>query len=70
MLRGDLITYTKAIALLIIFGVIGMVHHIGENLTSQGLVIQERFVSGAPFLAHMLFANLGAIGLIALLDPK
>ena len=68
--RFDLVTYTVAMLLLITVGVIGMVLHIGENLTAQGLVIQERFISGAPFLAPMLFANMGTIGLIALLDPE
>jgi hypothetical protein len=32
--------------------------------------VQERFVRGAPFLAPMLYANMGAIGLLALLDPQ
>jgi hypothetical protein len=30
----------------------------------------ELFIRGAPFLAPLLFANMGALGLIALLDPR
>ena len=29
----------------------------------------ERFLRAAPFLAPLLFANMGTVGLIALLDP-
>jgi hypothetical protein len=67
--RGDLVTYVLAMLLLIAVGFIGLVLHIQQNLTAAGLVIQERFVRGAPFLAPMLYANMGALGLIALLDP-
>jgi hypothetical protein len=68
--RGDLVVYLLAMLALILVGVTGMVLHIQENLTSQGLIVQERFVRGAPFLAPMLFADMGALGLIALLDPS
>jgi len=67
--RGDLVTYVLAMLLLIVVGLIGLVLHVQQNLTAAGLVIQERFVRGAPFLAPMLYANMGALGLIALLDP-
>jgi hypothetical protein len=67
--RGDLIIYSLAMLILIIGGVIGLVLHIQQNLTSEGFVIQERFVRGAPFLAPLLFANMGTLGLLALLDP-
>ena len=43
--------------------------HIQTNLTSQGTIVGERFLRGAPFLAPMLFANMGMLGLIALMDP-
>jgi len=68
--RGDLAVYMLAMLLLIAVGVIGLVLHIQQNLTASGLVIQERFVRGAPFLAPLLYANMGALGLIALLDPS
>lgn len=68
--RADLIVYVLAMSLLITVGAIGLILHIQQNLTSQGLVIQERFIRGAPFLAPLLFSNMGAIGLITLLDPR
>lgn len=55
-------------SLLIIVGVAGLILHINTNLTSEGAIVQERFIRGAPFLAPLLFANMGTIGLIALLD--
>jgi hypothetical protein len=68
-LRADLITYTVAMVLLIAVGVTGAVLHIDINLTAAGTVVGERFVRGAPFMAPLLFSNMGALGLIALLDP-
>ncbi len=68
--RADLIIYIIAMLLLIAVGVIGAVLHIFGNLTSQGTVVIERFIRGAPFLAPLLFANVGTLGLIVLLDPR
>lgn len=68
--RADLIIYIVAMLLLIAVGVIGAVLHIFGNLTSQGTVVIERFIRGAPFLAPLLFANVGTLGLIVLLDPR
>ena len=68
--RADLAIYTGSMVLLILVGVIGLVLHINENLIAQGTIVIERFVRGSPFLAPMLFANMGALGLIVLLDPK
>lgn len=68
--RGDIATYLVAMLLLILVGVIGLILHIQLNLTSAGVIVQERFIRGAPFLAPLLFANMGTIGLIALLDSK
>jgi hypothetical protein len=67
--RTDLIIYTAAMLALILLGVTGTTLHIGENLTTDGVVVTERFIRGAPFLAPMLFADMGALGLIALLHP-
>ena len=67
--RADLATYTLTMLLLIVVGVLGSVLHIGDNLTSRGVLVVERFIRGAPFLAPLLFANMGTLGLIALLDP-
>jgi len=68
--RADLISYILAMLLLIVVGAVGAVLHIGGNLTSQGVVVIERFIRGAPFLAPLLFANVGTLGLIVLLDPR
>lgn len=68
--RGDLITYILTMLLLMLVGVIGAVLHVQGDLTSQGQFVLERFLRGAPFLAPLLFANDGMIGLIVLLDPR
>lgn len=67
--RTDLVTYTVTMVLLIVVGVVGSVLHIRDNLTSQGVFVVERFIRGAPFLAPLLFSNMGTLGLIVLLDP-
>lgn len=54
---------------LIGFGAIGAVLHISTNLIAEGTIVGERFIRGAPFLAPLLFANMGMLGLIVLLDP-
>ncbi len=66
---SDIWTYTGAMLLMIAVGVIGAALHVDDNLTAASQFVAERFVRGAPFLAPLLFANIGSIGLIALLDP-
>ena len=67
--RGDITIYALTMLLLILVGVIGLVLHVQDDLTSRGTIVAERFIRGAPFLAPMLFANMGTLGLLALLDP-
>jgi hypothetical protein len=67
--RADLITYLAAMLLLILVGVVGALLHVNANLTASGIVVTERFIRGAPFLAPLLFSNMGVLGLITLLDP-
>jgi hypothetical protein len=67
--RADLLTYTTAMLLLIATGMLGSLLHIRQDITSLGVVVGERLIRGAPVLAPMLFANMGAFGLIILLDP-
>jgi hypothetical protein len=67
--RADLATFTIAMLALILLGITGMLLHINENLIADGKIVTERFIRGAPFLAPMLFADMGTLGLIALLDP-
>ncbi len=68
--RIDLFTYIGAMLTLILVGTIGAALHIQADLTSQSVIIAERFLRGAPFLAPLLYANMGLIGLATLLDPK
>ena len=56
--------------LLLLTGVVGFVLHIRFDLTTQNVVVAERFLRGAPFLAPLLFANMGLVGLIAILEPS
>jgi len=67
--RGDLLIYFLVMSLLILVGVIGAGLHILENLTTKGQFVLERFIRGAPFLAPLLFANMGMLGLLNLIDP-
>jgi hypothetical protein len=67
--RGDILTYFVAMFLMILVGVVGFFLHISEGLTTQGGIVIERFLRGAPPLAPLLFADMGVIGLIAMLDP-
>lgn len=67
--QGDLIIYFFVMGLLILVGVIGAGLHILENLTSKSQFVTERFIRGAPFLAPLLFANMGTLGLLNLFDP-
>ena len=68
--RGDILIYFLVMMLLIAVGVLGTGLHILDNLTANGQFVLERFIRGAPFLAPLLFANMGALGLIILYDPE
>jgi len=67
--KWDILIYFVSMALLILVGLIGFWLHIDFDLTAQSEIVIERFLRGAPFLAPMLFANMGLVGLIAILDP-
>jgi len=68
--RGDYMVYAGAMLALIAVGVIGAVLHVQLNLTASGQFVSERFIRGAPFLAPLLYANMGTLGLLVLLDPE
>jgi hypothetical protein len=68
--RGDLLIYTLIMVSLILVGVIGAGLHILDNLTSRNQFVAERFIRGAPFLAPLLFANMGTLGLINLFGKE
>lgn len=61
--------YIGVMVWLIIIGMVGSYLHIQANLTSESLVVPERFLRGAPFLSPLLFANMGIVGLLVLLPP-
>jgi len=67
--RADLITYVVSMLLLALVGLVGALLHVNANLISEGTVVPERFIRGAPFLAPLLFSNMGGLGLITLMDP-
>lgn len=68
--RGDLIVYTAAMVILILVGLVGAALHIYEDLTTLNIVVPERFIRGAPFLAPLLFSDMGGFGLLLMMDPK
>jgi hypothetical protein len=67
--RADVAVYTLAMILLLVIGVAGFALHVQFDLTHLRVVVPERFLRGAPFLAPLLFANMGLVGLVALMDP-
>jgi len=67
--RADFFIYAVAMLSMLLAGVVGTGLHIAQDLTAQGNIVFERFIRGAPLLAPLLFADIGTIGLIALLDP-
>ena len=68
--KGDILIYFASMVLLILVGLIGFWLHIDFDLTAQREIVIERFLRGAPFLAPLLFANMGLVGLISILDPS
>jgi hypothetical protein len=68
--RSDLLTFIAAMLLLMLVGAIGAGLHLQRNLTDLGTILGERFLKGAPMFAPLLFANMGLLGLIILLDPE
>lgn len=68
--RGDLFVYLGAMLLMVLAGVVGVVLHIERNLTTQNVIVAERFLRGAPFMAPLLFSDIGTIGLLVLMDPQ
>ena len=68
--RGDLITYLVTMALLVGAGLLGTFFHIQRNLGNLGIIVDERFIHGAPLLAPLLYANMAVLGIIVLLEPE
>lgn len=66
--RLDLLTYVAAMVLLLITGPIGAWFHVQADLVAGGTIVIERFLRGAPFLAPLLYTNMGLLGLLALVE--
>jgi hypothetical protein len=66
--RADILMYVGTMMLMMLTGAVGAALHSSANI-SGGAVLAERFIRGAPFLAPLLFANMGMLGLVAVLDP-
>ena len=67
--QTDVVVYFTVMILLIVVGLIGALFHIQADLTTEMVIVPERFLRGAPFLAPLLFSNMGMIGVFALLSP-
>jgi hypothetical protein len=68
--RFDVWIYLGAMLALILVGTFGLYFHINANLISEGTIVGERFLRGAPFMAPLLFCNMGMIGIAVLLKPE
>ena len=64
----DVGTYAFAMGLLILAGPLDALLHVQANLIADNTIVFERFLRGAPLLAPMLYANMGIIGLLVLLE--
>ncbi len=68
--KGDALTYVAAMLLMLAVGLLGVALHTRANLTSDGRIVLERFLRHAPFLAPMLFSDIGLWGLVVILPPS
>lgn len=69
--KTDLLTFVGAMAALILVGMVGSVLHLQNDYIAGGYsILTERLIRGAPPLAPLLFSDMGALGLIVLLDPR
>ena len=68
--RRDLQVYFWTMVAMMATGILGVYFHVQANRLADGTFILERFLKGAPFMAPLLFANMGMVGLAVLLDPK
>jgi hypothetical protein len=49
-------------------GTLGFIYHLLADLNAVGPTLIDQFVFGAPVFAPLLFANLGLLGLLALME--
>jgi hypothetical protein len=68
--RTDIGIYFWTMLVMFVIGLSGLNFHIQANLISEGTFVGERFLRGAPFMAPLLFCNMGMVAIAVLLDPK
>ena len=69
--RADLVVFFLAMLLLIATGVAGAFLHVYTDWVAAGRVLTlERLVRGAPFLAPLLFTDMGTLGIVVMLAPE
>lgn len=67
--RHDAAIFFWTMMLMVATGLLGVLFHLDDNLTSRGVVVAERFVRGAPIMAPLLYANVGVFGIVTLMNP-
>jgi len=67
--RSDYFIFFWTMVLMILMGILGLGLHVNADLPEGGAGLQmERFIRGAPVMAPMLFAIMGAFGLVTMID--
>jgi hypothetical protein len=66
---ADLVVYAAAMAAMLVTGLLGVWFHFQDNVTSRGVIVAERFIRGAPIMAPLLYAHVGLLGLVVLMNP-
>ncbi|MBK7177649.1 MAG: hypothetical protein IPH82_10760 [Chloroflexi bacterium] len=66
--KGDIWVYVGTMLLLILVGLVGAALHVLFDLSGQNAIVTGVFCA-ARLSAPLLFANMGTLGLIALLSP-
>ena len=68
--RADLLAFTLAMGAQLLVGPLGSLLHIYHDLGAGNVIVVERLLRNAPVLAPMVFANMGLMGLLALLGDQ
>ncbi|MCU0522202.1 MAG: hypothetical protein MUF84_16100 [Anaerolineae bacterium] len=68
--RADLVTFTIAMGAQLVVGPLGSLLHLYHDLGVGNTIVVERLLRNAPILAPMVFANMGLMGLLALLGDR
>ena len=68
--KADMLTFIVAMLVLTAVGPVGSWLHVEQNLVAQNTIVVERFLRGPPFLAPLLYSNMGLLGLAVLIAPE